>query len=849
MNKIYLIFSAVLLFVTFAFGQTVNLQITVTDNAGKIQMLNFGLDLTATDGLDPLLDESDLPPQPPGNAFDARWWLPPFNGALSSFKDYRAPDPLSFPFTGHKSHVIKFQSIDYPITISWDLPPEIISSSTIGSVSFSGTGSLEITDPLTNNVQVEIDYVNIGPSGPAPVFSIAPPSLDFGSVAVGNSSTLQATVSNTGDADLEISNITSSDAQFTFAPNAFPITITQGNNQVFDISFTPTTAGAQNATLLFTHNATGSPASYSVQGVSLDAGPVFNVSPSSLDFGNVAVGSSSDRPVTVTNTGATNTLNISSASISEDGFSVIPTSATIPAGNNQVFNVTFEPTANGPYTGTLIFSDDAPGSPHNVDLSGMGYIPPDVHGLVFENVVVHHPEDDSYTETMQLKGVNFGGTVINAIQFTLLVNAENDDNNILTFEKIEKGNSVNDANWILDINVIRGPITPNGASIDTIFVLLYSLDQSGLVEGDYDDLLEISYRIANLPALQDSSKSSIKITDAEASTPIGTSIDITPSTDDLTVIAQNSVLSVGDINGDGCLDILDLIMVVDHIVHRDTLTGDAFTRADIAPWTPGTPTPNSDGVVNVQDMSLIQNIILTGEYPDGTNINGCIFSGMTKVASDADVKASFYINSEGISSYLDSKIDIRAVQIEFDNVSSNPSNMTINTDLGQGFYLQTGEILRTLLYDRLAKKYVQSGKNFLADMPFRISKPENISLKNLILIDNNKQKVQNVEFEIINGNPPALPLDYILYQNYPNPFNPVTTVEFQVPKTTNVTITIYNMLGQEVRALFAQQVLRGTYSVTWDGLNNEGTKMSSGAYIYRMTAGDYIQSKKMILLK
>jgi len=94
-----------------------------------------------------------------------------------------------------------------------------------------------------------------------------------------------------------------------------------------------------------------------------------------------------------------------------------------------------------------------------------------------------------------------------------------------------------------------------------------------------------------------------------------------------------------------------------------------------------------------------------------------------------------------------------------------------------------------------------------------------------------------------------VPEEFTLSQNYPNPFNPVTTVQFQVPKMTNITIKIFDMLGREIRTLFAGEALRGTYTVEWDGLNDAGFKMSSGSYIYRMIAGEFVQSKKMILLK
>jgi hypothetical protein len=162
----------VLLYITIAFGQAVDIQIMVHDAAGLSYPLWFGLDLTATDDIDPALGESDLPPPPPGNGFDARWWLPPFDGALSSWRDYRAPgNPPEFPFTGVIQHSIKFQSTDFPITISWDLPPEISTNSVIQDVfggvlvsaTFAGNDSLVVTNPGIVQLNVTVDYSGIIP--------------------------------------------------------------------------------------------------------------------------------------------------------------------------------------------------------------------------------------------------------------------------------------------------------------------------------------------------------------------------------------------------------------------------------------------------------------------------------------------------------------------------------------------------------------------------------------------------------------------------------------------------------------------------------------------------------------
>lgn len=85
---------------------------------------------------------------------------------------------------------------------------------------------------------------------------------------------------------------------------------------------------------------------------------------------------------------------------------------------------------------------------------------------------------------------------------------------------------------------------------------------------------------------------------------------------------------------------------------------------------------------------------------------------------------------------------------------------------------------------------------------------------------------------------------YSLSQNYPNPFNPVTQIEFSVPKSGNVSLIVYDLLGREVQTLINKNMTQGNYSVGFDG-----THLTSGTYFYKMTSGDFTQTKKMILIK
>ncbi len=96
---------------------------------------------------------------------------------------------------------------------------------------------------------------------------------------------------------------------------------------------------------------------------------------------------------------------------------------------------------------------------------------------------------------------------------------------------------------------------------------------------------------------------------------------------------------------------------------------------------------------------------------------------------------------------------------------------------------------------------------------------------------------------------PNVPNTYSLSQNYPNPFNPATKIQFGLPKAENVELKIYDILGREVRTLINETYNAGVYTVTWDGKNNFGSNVASGMYIYSVRAGQFVQTKKMLLMK
>ena len=114
---------------------------------------------------------------------------------------------------------------------------------------------------------------------------------------------------------------------------------------------------------------------------------------------------------------------------------------------------------------------------------------------------------------------------------------------------------------------------------------------------------------------------------------------------------------------------------------------------------------------------------------------------------------------------------------------------------------------------------------------------------NRVLSDNEVAALYNLPTSIEHNI--EIPIsDFILYQNYPNPFNPTTLIKYQLPATSNISLKVYNLLGQEVATLYEGIRQQGDYEATFDG-----SKLAGGVYFYRLTSGSYVSTKKLILMK
>ncbi|SVD18053.1 uncharacterized protein METZ01_LOCUS370907, partial [marine metagenome] len=94
-----------------------------------------------------------------------------------------------------------------------------------------------------------------------------------------------------------------------------------------------------------------------------------------------------------------------------------------------------------------------------------------------------------------------------------------------------------------------------------------------------------------------------------------------------------------------------------------------------------------------------------------------------------------------------------------------------------------------------------------------------------------------------------IPTEFTISQNYPNPFNPVTSISFDVPKTDEISLSVYDLAGKKIITLASGKFMPGSYIVNWDATNNNGHAIASGMYVYRYIGSDKAITRKMLYLK
>ena len=214
--------------------------------------------------------------------------------------------------------------------------------------------------------------------GAAAVINTSPGALDFGAVDLNKTKDMTVTVANTGSTVLNVTALTVDNARFTVVSPAAPFTVAAGASQSVVVRFAPATAGTQGGTLKISSNAAASPSvavALSGTGSAPQQGaPAIDITPATLDFGDVEKGKTKDSTFTVSNSGG-GSLNVTSLAIDNARFTVVSTTVpfSLAAASKQVVTVRFAPNAEGKQSGVLVVaSNDANRRSAFVPLAGTG---------------------------------------------------------------------------------------------------------------------------------------------------------------------------------------------------------------------------------------------------------------------------------------------------------------------------------------------------------------------------------------------------------------------------------------------------------------------------------------------
>ncbi len=280
----------------------------------------------------------------------------------------------------------------------------------------------------------------------------------------------------------------------------------------------------------------------------------------------------------------------------------------------------------------------------------------------------------------------------------------------------------------------------------------------------------------------------------------------------------------------------------------------------------------SDEIIELKFHEILDadpQFLLVVTDPDGTALNTTWLNGLLTIGG---IEVRFASGGGGSANYLSepvliemtNAVAVKGIQFNvIDGVDYLQIESVTGLDRAANFTFVGNEIngQSLVLGVNFNGEEIQAGAGAIAEIIFMISPTASlgeltISFSNLIvaaegglpLPSNGADGVFTVTTGV--DDKAELPTSFGLDQNYPNPFNPTTTISYSVPEASEIQLGIYNLLGQEIRSLVVGDHQPGFYTTMWDGLNQNGIRVESGVYLYRMSSSaGFSATKKLVLLK
>ncbi len=281
----------------------------------------------------------------------------------------------------------------------------------------------------------------------------------------------------------------------------------------------------------------------------------------------------------------------------------------------------------------------------------------------------------------------------------------------------------------------------------------------------------------------------------------------------------------GDCNADNAIDISDLVCLTDYM----------FNGA-AAPVNINSVDNNGDCIgPDISDLVyFVDHQFLMGPAP----LCGCIGIGKRSAPADEGMIVGVSYEKGNTIVTLSSPIAVRGVEF----ILKGADNVTPVKLVGDQVDMLSGNTTAGLhigILDMDGPNTIPPGRTTIVQLPgiYEI-------LDATIAPDGSHSVTPT-----LSANAPILPTKFELYQNYPNPFNPSTEIGFALPQAAKVRLEIFNIMGQRVKLLADQPMEAGVRSILWDGRDAVGNAVASGVYFYRLDAGQFTASRKMLLLK
>jgi len=685
--------------------------------------------------------------------------------------------------------------------------------------------------------------------GADPDIALDPESYEFGEVTVGSDASHVFTVSNEGNADLHVSEVKfvgGNADQFRIDSGGGSFTLTPGGSHEVVVGFVPTSNGSKETLLKFySDDPDENPKWATLSGKGLGVDPDIALSPESLIFGQVDVGSTASLTLVVANKGDSD-LHVSEVKFvggNTDQFHIDGGGGSfdlVPGATREVV-VKFIPTSNG-YKNTHLkfFSNDPDENPIGVKLSGIGEGGnPDIAlnpGTTdFGSVSVGLSASHSFSVS------NYGVTDLHVTE--VKITGDHSDE----FHIVSGGGA-----FILPPSYSRQVVVsfmPNSSGIKSVQLKVYSNDPdenpvwaelSGSTPDTQSPLLSYNYPVSNSQSVPKNTKIQFEIKDPGNGAGINLgSVDVSVNGE---AIIMNGIVQTGhhvEISWYGkklkvvyesssdfeegsvvtviihCLDLCTPPNVMDK-TYIFTICGSKTTVT-------ATDTVDQNGGVVTCNTTEIEISIPSGALSDTTEITIAGVDEVPELPNNVEgIGVKYHFGPDGLQ--FNNTVTIRIPFTWKDLLAagvSHPMDLEIyyyHTSSGEWVKLTVAEADDHFLY-------------VLVDQFCYL----NITKSSATGMDEGQNQI--------------LPSSMILEQNYPNPFNPETHIGFQVPAASPVQIDIFNSTGKKIRTLVNETMSAGQHDVVWDGRDDWSHLVSSGLYFCVMRSRDFKQTRRMIFTK